>query len=179
MGVASFPSLNPVCLILHVQKKRGCHGNTVSKKGGETACWCVRVWDWSIGMAKYVCLKGRQTFLQGMTGIKEDGGVFQSVCQWEGGRWGHRRGCLSVLVDPAGDCSQIQLIPTGCIHLSRTSDEEWVGGWQKKSREPWGTVFSVYQFIPQSTRDIGNYFHPSICQGYRVVCSFPLTCRAG
>lgn len=106
------------------------------------------------------------------------GGVFQSVCAngKEGGE-GYRRGCLSVLVDPAGDCSQIQLIPTGCFHLSSTSDEEKKRG--KKSREPWGTVFSVYQFMPDSTRDIGNYFHPSICQEDRVVCSFPLTCRAG
>lgn len=52
------------------------------------------------------------------------------VCQWEGGRWEYRRGCLSVLVDPAGDCSQIQLIPTGCFHLSGTSDEE-----KKKDRK--------------------------------------------
>lgn len=51
--------------------------------------------------------------------------MFQSVCAngKEGGE-GYRRGCLSVLVDPAGDCSQIQLIPTGCFHLSSTSDEE-------------------------------------------------------
>lgn len=65
-----------------------------------------------------------------MTGIKEDEeacvclsvGVF--VCQWKGGRRGCRGGCLSVLVDRAGDCSQIQLIPSGCIHLSSTSDEK-------------------------------------------------------
>lgn len=37
-----------------------------------------------------VCVGGRQTFLQGMTGIKEDeeGCVSVCVCQWEGGREG-------------------------------------------------------------------------------------------
>lgn len=74
---------------------------------------------------------GRQTFLQGMTGIKKDEEACVSVC---GGVYASRRevrvqegyegGCLSVLVDRAGDCSQIQLIPSGCIHLSSTSDEE-------------------------------------------------------
>lgn len=53
------------------------------------------------------------------------------VCQWGGGRWGCRCGCLSVLEDPAGDCSQIQLIPTGCFHLSSTSDE---GGKKRKEK---------------------------------------------
>lgn len=137
MGVVYLPSLNPVCLVLHVQKTwlpwkqciqemvRGCVRAHVS------VCMCV--WDWSVGMVKYVCLKGRQTFLQGMTGIKDDEEVCSSLCVpmggREGGRWGCGRGCLSVLVDPAGDCSQIQLIPTGCFHLS-TSDEE-----KKKKRQ--------------------------------------------
>lgn len=88
---------------------------------------------------------GRQTFLQGMTGIKEDeevcvsdclcvpmGGREGRVCVWGGGR---RRECLSVLVDRAGDCSQIQLIPSGCIHLSRTSDGKKRQGGEKKEVE--------------------------------------------
>lgn len=53
-----------------------------------------------------------------------------SVCGWVCVPIGRREvrvqkgGCLSVLVDRAGDCSQIQLIPSGCIHLSGTSDEK-------------------------------------------------------
>lgn len=91
---------------------------------------------------------GRQTFLQGMTGIKEDEEVCVCltvcVCQWEEGRegcvcggGGRRRECLSVLVDRAGDCSQIQLIPSGCIHLSRTSDgKKRQGGGKKEVERP-------------------------------------------
>lgn len=84
---------------------------------------------------------GRQTFLQGMTGIKEDEEVCVCltvcVCQWEEGREGGvcvggGVGCLSVLVDRAGDCSQIQLIPSGCINLSRTSDGRKRQGGKKK-----------------------------------------------
>lgn len=79
-----------------------------------------------------------------MTGIKEEEEgcmcvcvCLWCVCQWEGGggggRWGCRRGCLSVLVDRAGD-SQIQLIPSGCIHLSSTSDEK--KRQKKRERDP-------------------------------------------
>ena len=42
-------------------------------------------------------------------------------------------GCLSVLVERTGDCSQIQLIPPGCVHLSGTFDEEKETG--KKRQE--------------------------------------------
>lgn len=66
-----------------------------------------------------------QTFLEGMTGIKTEC-VCVCVRQKQGVHWG----CLSVLVDRAGDCSQIQLIPSGCVHLSSTSDEK------QREREP-------------------------------------------
>lgn len=48
-------------------------------------------------MAKYVCLKGRQTFLQGMTGIKEGGEVCSSLCAngKEGGEGTDGGVCLS------------------------------------------------------------------------------------
>lgn len=71
-----------------------------------------------------MCLKGRQTFLQGMTGIKEDEEVCSSLPVPMGGREVRVQTGVFVLVDPAGDCSQIQLIPTGCIHLSSMSDEQ-------------------------------------------------------
>lgn len=104
---------------------------------------------------------GRQTFLQGMTGIKEDEEVCVCltvcVCQWEEGREGCvcvEGGCLSVLVDRAGDCSQIQLIPSGCIHLSRTSDGKKRQGGKKRGRETPKVQYLVcinLCLIPQET----------------------------
>lgn len=58
-----------------------------------------------------------------MTGIKEEECVSVGECA-KGKEGGAEGGCLSVLVDRAGDCSQIQLIPSGCIHLSSASDEK-------------------------------------------------------
>lgn len=54
-----------------------------------------------------VCVGGRQTFLQGMTGIKEDeeGCVSVCVCQWEGGR--EVRVQTGVFVCPGGSCRRL------------------------------------------------------------------------
>lgn len=97
----------------------------------------------------------RQTFLQGMTGIKAEG---KGVCVQNGGRgWGRGGVCLSWWTVHTA-APQIQLIPSGCIHLSLTSDETHTHA----KPDPKGTVFSVYQFTAYSTRDIGNYFHPPL-----------------
>lgn len=80
---------------------------TMYPRNGERlrACARVCVWGWSVGMAKYVCLKGRQTFLQGMTGIKEDEEVCSSLCVPMGGR--EVRARTGVFVCSGGSCRRL------------------------------------------------------------------------